>query len=107
MHDATLWRMTEIGQFCEAGKLSPYILVGDATYPCRPWMLFSFKGHKDGLSREEFHWNFVQRSTRMCVERVFGMLKGKRRIFFKKIDMHLRNAPELVSTYLVLHNFRR
>ena len=55
MHDANLWGRTEIGMFCEAGKLSPYMLVGDAAYPCRPWMLSPFKGHKDGLSREEYH----------------------------------------------------
>ena len=82
----------------------PYTLVGDAAYPCRPWMLAPFKGHKDGLSREEYHWNFVQSSTRMCVERAFGMLKGRWRILLKRVDVHLKNVPDLVSTCLVLHN---
>ena len=36
MHDANLWGQTAIGQYCEAGKFSPYTLVGDAAYPCRP-----------------------------------------------------------------------
>ena len=104
IHDANLWARTEIGQHCETSKLSPYCLVGDAAYPCRPWMLAPFKGHKDGLSREEYHWNFVQSSTRMCVERAFGMLKSKWRIFLKRIDVHLKNVPDLVTTCLVLHN---
>jgi hypothetical protein len=104
MHDANLWARSDIGQYCEAGRLSPYALVGDAAYPCRPWMLAPFKGHKDGLSREEYHWNFAQSSTRMCVERAFGMLKGRWRILLKRIDVHLRNVPDLVSTCLVLHN---
>ena len=104
MHDTNLWARTEIGQHCESGKLSPYCLVGDAAYPCRPWMLAPFKGHKDGLSREEYHWNFVQSSTRMCVERAFGMLKGRWRILLKRIDVHLKNVPDLVATCLVLHN---
>ena len=104
MHDANLWARTEIGQACEAGKLSPYCLVGDAAYPCRPWMLAPFKGHKDGLSREEYHWNFVQSSTRMCVERAFGMLKGRWRILLKRIDVHLKNVPDLVAACLILHN---
>ena len=104
MHDANLWGRTAIGQYCEAGKLAPYTLVGDAAYPCRPWMLAPFKGHKDGLSREEYHWNFVQSSTRMCVERAFGMLKGRWRILLKRVDVHLTNVPDLVSTCLVLHN---
>ena len=104
MHDANLWARTAIGQYCEAGKLWPYTLVGDVAYPCRPWMLAPFKGHKDGLSREEYHWNFVQSSTRMCVERAFGMLKGRWRILLKRVDVHLKNVPDLVSTCLVLHN---
>ena len=104
MHDANLWARTAIGQYCEAGKLYPYTLVGDAAYPCRPWMLAPFKGHKDGLTREEYHWNFVQSSTRMCVERAFGMLKGRWRILLKRVDVHLKNVPDLVLTCLVLHN---
>ena len=59
MHDANLWARTHIGNFCEQGRLAPYVLVGDAAYPCRPWMLAPFKGHKDGLTREEYHWNYV------------------------------------------------
>ena len=35
MHDANLWVRTEIGQLCEEGKLSPYVLVSDVAYPCR------------------------------------------------------------------------
>ena len=104
MHDANIWARTKIGKFCEVGRLSPYALVGDAAYPCRPWMLAPFKGHRDGLTREEYNWNYVQSSTRMCVERTFGMLKGRWRILLKRIDVHLKNVPDLVSTCLVLHN---
>ena len=104
LHDANLWGRTAIGQFCEAGKLLPFALVGDASYPCRPWMLAPYRGHKDDLTREEYYWNFVQSSTRMFVERAFGMLKGRWRILLKMIDVHLKNVPELVNTCLVLHN---
>lgn len=104
MHDANLWARSDIGKYCEAGSLSPYALVGDAAYPCRPWMLAPYKGHKDGLSREEYHWNFVQSSTRMCVERAFGMLKGRWRILLKRMDVHLKSVPELVTVCLLLHN---
>lgn len=40
----------------------------------------------------------------MYVERAFGMLKGKWHILLKRIDVHLKNVPDLVSTCLVLHN---
>ena len=78
--------------------------MGDTAYSCRPWMLAPFKGHKDGLPREEYHWNYVQSSTRMCIERAFKMLKGRWRILLKRIDVNLRSVPELVTTCLVLHN---
>lgn len=90
--------------YCEEGKLSSYALVGDVAYPCRPWMLSPFKGHKDGLTREEYHKNYIQSSTRMCIERAFGMLKGRWRMLLKRVDVELRNVPDLVSTCLVLHN---
>jgi hypothetical protein len=67
-------------------------------------MLAPLKGHKDGLSREEYNWNFVQSSTRMCVKRTFGMLKGRWRILLKMIDVHVKNIPDLVLMCLVLHN---
>ena len=67
-------------------------------------MLSPYKGHKDELTREEYHWNFVQSSTRMCIERAFEMLKGRWRILLMRVDVHLKNVPELVSTCLVLHN---
>ena len=35
LHDTNLWGRTPIGQFCETGKLSPYVLVEDVAYPCR------------------------------------------------------------------------
>jgi hypothetical protein len=104
MHDANLWGRTTIGQFCEAGRLAPYALVGDAAYPCCLWMLSPFKGHKDRLLREEYYWNYVQSSIRMCIERAFGLLKGRWKILLKRIDVQLANVPNLVSTCLVLYN---
>jgi hypothetical protein len=30
--------------------------------------LAPFKGHKDGPSRKEYHWNYVQSSIRMYIK---------------------------------------
>ena len=59
MHDANLWSQTHMRKFWEAGRFSPYVLVRDTAYLCRPWMLAPFKGHKDGLTRDDDHWNHV------------------------------------------------
>ena len=104
MHNAILWARTDIGQYCEAARLSPYVLVGDAAYSCRSWMLAPYNGHKDGFSWEKYHWNYVQSSTRMCIKRTFRMLKERWRILLKRVDVNLRNVHDLVSTCLELHN---
>lgn len=100
MNDANLWARTAIGQYFEVSKLWLYTLVGNAAYPCRTWMLALFKCNKDNLSQEEYHWNFVQSSIWMCVERTFGMLKGIWRILLKRVDAHLKNVPDIVSMCL-------
>jgi hypothetical protein len=49
-------------------------LIGDVAWPMQPWFYSPFKGEKDELLRYNAHWNFIQSSTRMLVERIFGML---------------------------------
>jgi hypothetical protein len=63
-------------------KFLPYKLIGNVTYPM--WFYSPFKGEKDGLSRSNSHWNFIQSSTRMSMENTFGMLKGRLKNFTKK-----------------------
>ena len=53
---------------------------------------------------KESIWNFIQSSTRMTVERVFGILKGRWRILLKRIDMPLQNVLDIVTASLCLHN---
>ena len=77
-HDWSVFQKTEIGKRFLQGKFKPYKLIGDAAYPVRPCFILPFKGSKSGLSREKHYWNFIQSSTRMAVERAFGILKGRR-----------------------------
>ncbi|CAA9512094.1 MAG: hypothetical protein AVDCRST_MAG96-2509 [uncultured Segetibacter sp.] len=70
----------------------------------RPWFYSPFKGEKDGLPREKAYWNFIQSSTRMAVERAFGILKGRWRILLKRNDMPLRNLPNIITASICLHN---
>jgi hypothetical protein len=80
-----------------SGAFLPYKLIRDAAYPMRPWFYSSFKGEKEGMSRAKAHWNFIQSSTRMVVERAFGNLKRWWRILLKRIDMPLKHVPDLVT----------
>ncbi len=67
------------------GKLIPYALLGDAAYQPRPSMFTPYLGSKDGFTRKQKHWNFIQSSSRKCVERVFGILNQD---LIKNVIMH-------------------
>jgi hypothetical protein len=82
----------------------PYKLIGDVTYPMQPSFNSPFKGDKDGLPRYKAHWNFIQSSTKMSVERAFGMLKGKFKLLLKRVDIPLRHMLDLVMACICLHN---
>lgn len=104
MHDWNVFQRTYLGQQCENMRLGDFCLLGDCAYPARFWMLPPFKGSKEGLTQEHSHWNYIQPSSRMPVERAFGMLKSRFRILLKRCDMLLTNVPRMVATCLVLHN---
>ncbi|MCO5575992.1 hypothetical protein L7F22_029799 [Adiantum nelumboides] len=88
----------------ECLMLKEFCLVGDCAYFARPYMMVPFKGSKDGLPDDKYYWNFIHASTRMAVERAFGMLKTHFGILLKHCDMDLRNMPSIVVAFLVLPN---
>lgn len=82
-----------------------YKLIRDIAHPIGLWFWHSpFKGEKEALSREKIHWNFIQWSTRMTMERTFGMLKGRWRILLKRKDVSLTHMPDFVTAYICLCN---
>ena len=104
IHDWALFQKSEIGKKTMKGAFLPYKFIGDAAYPMRPWFYSPFKGERTRLSRRKAHWNFIQSSTRMAVERAFGILKERWRVLLKQIDMPLRNLPDIVTACLCHHN---
>ena len=106
MHDWTLFQLTKVGKFYIKCKFSPYKLIGDCAYPVRSWIYNSFKGCAEDLDRYKANWNFIHGSTRMCVERAFGILKGRWCIIMRRIDISLRHMVDVVATFIILHNMR-
>jgi hypothetical protein len=104
LHDSSNFQVTKVGIAFMERKYMPYILIGDPAYPVRPWMYCPFEGQKDGLFRCRTNWNFIESSTRMCVERAFGILKGRWRIIMKRCDIPLRMVSDVVYTCIVLQN---
>ena len=82
----------------------PFKFIGDVAYPMRLWFYSPFKREKDGLFKKKIFWNFIQSSTKMVVERAFGILKGRWYILLKRIDMPLQNMPDIIIASLCLHD---
>jgi hypothetical protein len=105
MHDCTIFKLTKLDKKCMEGGLLPYRLIGDIAYPVRPWIYCPFKRRVDcALPPYKAHWNFIQSSTRMSVERAFGILKCRWRIIMKRMDCPLKSVSDMVAACIVLYN---
>ena len=83
----------------------PYI-VADRGYPLLSWCITPFKMGPMGnpLSHEEVWFNRKHSSTRMCVERGFGILKARFKEIGTKSALKLDFVPTVVHASCVLHN---
>ena len=63
-----------------------------------------FKGGKTTLFGKKANWNFIQSSMNICVERVFGILKGRWKLIMKRPEVPLKNMFDVVVACIILHN---
>ena len=121
LHDSAHFKTSELYQKVEEGTMGgfhdepltwevglpfpPYI-VGDRGYPLLSWCITPFKMGPMGLplSREEVWFNRKHSSTRMCVERGFGILKARFKEISTKSSLKLDFLPTVVHCCCVLHN---
>ena len=83
----------------------PYILA-DRGYPLLSWCITPFKMGPMGvpLSKEELWFNKKHSSTRMSVERAFGILKARFKEIGTKSSLKLEFLPTVVHSCCILHN---
>ena len=78
-------------------------ILGDSAYPLADWLLTPYRdnGH---LTQAERNYNFVHSSTRMVIERAFGLLKARfRRLHFLEMDS-LDDIAKVIIVACTLHN---
>lgn len=109
LHDARIFRRSELYYAANAdnGVLFPgnTFLLGDSAYPSLPWLVPPFKdnGH---LTPQQREFNFIHSSTRICVERAVGQLKGRfRRIKFFTEYREMSFITNTVVAACILHNY--
>ncbi|XP_062588387.1 uncharacterized protein LOC134250044 [Saccostrea cucullata] len=103
VHDTRVYRNSPLFQVLQ--DLPPkFHLLGDSAYPLSTSLLTPYRdnGH---LTLEEKRYNSAHSSTRVDIERAFGLLKGKFRKL-KFLDMrHVEDIPSTILTCCALHNF--
>ncbi|XP_061187109.1 putative nuclease HARBI1 [Saccostrea echinata] len=103
VHDARVFKNSPLYQALQ--ELPPkFHLLGDSAYPLTTFLLTPFRDN-DHLSTEQKCYNSAHSSTRVDIERCFGLLKGKFRKL-KFLDMHkVEEIPSMIIVCCALHNF--
>ena len=121
LHDSAHFKSTELYRKVEEGVMGgfhddpmtwpaalpfpPYI-VADRGYPLLSWCITPYKMSPMGtpLTHEELWFNRKHSSTRMSVERGFGILKARFKEIGGKSYLKLDFMPTVVHSCCVLHN---
>ena len=121
LHDSAHFKSSELYRKVEEGVMGgfhddpltwpsalpfpPYI-VADRGYPLLSWCMTPFKMGPMGtaLTNEEVWFNRKHSSTRMCVERAFGILKARFKEIGGKSSLKLDFLPTVVHACCVMHN---
>lgn len=103
---SALWRAQEGG-----GAIIPkgHFLIGDAGFPCRPWLMVPWSRRNNGqLTPRKLHFNKIFCGQRVVVEQLFGILKSKWQVLCSVrqfANFHTPKAMMLYSTAVaVIHN---
>ena len=77
-------------------------LIGDSAYGLSSWLMVPFKNYGN-LTENMKRFNYIHSSTRMCIERSFGVLKGRFRRL-KYIDMlEIEKIVNVILSCCALH----
>ena len=114
-HDSRLLRNCDIHSKIEEGNILPkstlnlhphgeipFTTVGDSAFPSHSWLLKSYKEGTRELKKRYFNKRLC--SARVVSEHAYGMLKGRWRILYKKMECDLDNLQIIIMTCILLHN---
>ena len=115
MHDSTLLQSCPIFNAFEQGDVLPnkslnlpecgeipLVTVGDSAFPSRIWLMKAFPDTTEDPA--EINFNKKLRSARVVSEHAYGMLKGRWRLLYKKVDCNKKNIKCVIMCAIALHN---
>ncbi len=81
----------------------PLVILGDPAYPLLSWLMKAFPDN-GRLTPQQKLFNYRLSRARVVVEHAYGRLKARWRCLMKRIDIDVRNVPELIAACCALHN---
>ena len=114
-HDSRVLSNSTLFDQAENGQLFPpvtqnihgrdilYVLVGDAAYPLKTWLMKPFRENIN-TPGDEKNFNYRLSRARIIIECAFGKLKGRWRALMKRCDSHVSIMPTVVMACVILHN---
>ncbi|XP_025997104.2 putative nuclease HARBI1, partial [Solenopsis invicta] len=115
LHDARVLRRSPLYNAVNENKEALFpentFIIGDSTYPSLPRFVPPFRdnGHLTPQQTEFnyiFEFNYILSSTRMIVEKIFGLVKARfRRIKFFTKYRHISFITNVVIAACILHNY--
>lgn len=109
LHDARVLRRSSLYSIASREQENVFpnntFILGDSAYPSLSWLVPPFRdnGH---LTPQQREFNYLHSSTRMVVERAFGILKGRfRRIKYFNDYKHISFVTDIMIAACILHNY--
>lgn len=109
LHDARVLRRSPLSDAAIENEQDLFpnntFLLGDSAYGYSSWLVPPFRDN-GRLTPQQVRFNFLHSSTRMAVERAFGLLKGRfRRIKFFTEYRQLDFITKTIIAACILHNY--
>ena len=103
VHNSAVWQLSDANAFMQEHNNGNSFILADSGYAVGSYLLTPILNPS---SEQERQYNFTHIRSRNCVERLFGVLKGRFRCCLKYRTLHYKPkvACDIINAVFTLHN---